>query len=79
MFISNYVVYLLQRKTKDMESFTVNYEGIEFEVVGIIDTADETTGYKEGFSWHEIYINGNSVSWMLKEDIINTIVEQINY
>jgi hypothetical protein len=51
----------------------INYEGIDFEIKGYYEEADETTGYKGGWAWTEIYIDGNSVSWMLTDDIIDTL------
>jgi len=61
-----------------MEIHTITYEGVEFEIQGTYDEPEEETGYKGGFSWMKILINDQDVSWMLKENIINHLIDIIN-
>jgi len=56
----------------------VNYEGIDFEVVGDYEEPEIETGYKGGFSYSTLSMNGTDVSWMLNEHTIDAIVQIIN-
>ena len=61
---------------------SINYEGIDFEIKGDYEAADETTGYRGGWSTDLIMINGNDMYWMLNESAIekiNEIVIEQNY
>jgi hypothetical protein len=60
----------------------INYEGIDFEIKGDYEIADETTGYKGGWSTELILINDVDIYWMLKPyaiQRINEIVIEQNY
>jgi len=60
-----------------METYNITYEGVDYEVSGEWDSADETTGYKGGFSWMTIKINDMDVSWHIKEHVIETLTDII--
>ncbi len=55
----------------------VNYEGIEFEVVGNYEEPDYETGYKGGFSYSTLSINSIDISWMLNDHTIDAILQII--
>lgn len=60
----------------------INYEGIDFEVSGTYEETEEETGYKGGWSYSIISINGTDVSWMLNDQTIeriNELVVEQNY
>jgi hypothetical protein len=60
----------------------INYEGLEFEVIGDYEAPEEETGYKGGFSYSTIQVNDVDVSWMLNDQTIeriNEIVIEENY
>lgn len=56
----------------------VNYEGIDFEVIGNYEEPEIEIGYKGGFSYSTIYIDSIDVSWMLNDHTIDRIIEIIN-
>jgi len=60
-----------------METYNITYEGVDYEVSGEWDSADETTGYKGGFSWMTIKINDMDVSWHIKEYVIEALTDII--
>jgi hypothetical protein len=60
-----------------MNTHNIKYEGLDLEVTGEYDSADETTGYKGGFSWMTIEVDGTDISWMLKDEIVEQIVELV--
>jgi len=60
-----------------METYNITYEGVDYEVSGEWDSADETTGYKGGFSWMIIEISGMDVSWHIKEHVIEALTDII--
>ena len=60
-----------------MKTHNINYEGLDLEVKGVIDKSDETTGYKSGFSWMTIEHNGTDISWILRPNIVEHIVELV--
>jgi hypothetical protein len=60
----------------------INYEGINFEIKGDYEQADNTTGYKGGWSTELILINDVDMYWMLTPNAIeriNEIVIEQNY
>ena len=60
----------------------IKYEGLELEVKGEFQEAEIETGYKGGWSYWTIEVNGKDISWMLKDEIIeqiNQIVINENY
>jgi len=61
-----------------METHFIQYEGIEFEVVGEYSESDETTGYFGGWSTFLIKVNGTDVSWLLKDWVVEKISELVN-
>jgi len=55
----------------------ITYEGLELEVLGEFEEDDNTTGFKGGWSTLDITINGASLYWFLKPEIIEQISELI--
>lgn len=55
----------------------ITYEGLDLEVLGEFEEADNTTGCKGGWSTLDIKINGTSLYWFLKPEIIEHISELI--
>lgn len=51
----------------------ITYEGLDLEVNGTFENAELETGYKGGWSYNTILVNGNDISWMLRPEIINHI------
>jgi len=60
-----------------MISHNVKLEGIEFEVFGIWEESDETTGYSGGWSTFKVLINNDTVCgmWMLNDWALNKLSE----
>lgn len=59
---------------EDIVEHLVKYEGAEFSITGVFEKPDETTGYKGGFSWYTISVEGVDFSWMLKDKIIEILI-----
>lgn len=60
-----------------MRTHNINYDGVDYEVTGEWDSEDETTGYKGGFSWMQIHINGMDVSQHILDCIIERLCELV--
>lgn len=60
-----------------METYNITYEGVDYEVSGEWDPADETTGYKGGFSWMTIKINDMDVSNHIRQSVTETLTDII--
>lgn len=60
----------------------IKYEGLELEIKGEFEEAEDETGYKGGWSYISILKDDVDISWMLKPEIIdqiNGIVIEENY
>lgn len=60
-----------------MTTHNINYDGVDYEVTGEWDSEDKTTGYKGGFSWMQIHINGMDVSQHLNDATIERLQDLV--
>ena len=60
-----------------MRTHNINYDGVDYEVTGEWDLEDKVTGYKGGFSWMQIHINGMDVSQHLNDNTIERLQELV--
>ena len=60
-----------------MRTHNINYDGVDYEVTGEWDLEDKVTGYKGGFSWMQICINGTDVSQHLNDSTIERLQELV--
>ena len=60
-----------------MRTHNINYDGVDYEVTGEWGSDDKTTGYKGGFSWMQININGMDVSQHILDCIIERLCELV--
>ena len=60
-----------------MRTHNINYDGVDYEVTGEWGSDDKTTGYKGGFSWMQICINGMDVSQHLNDNTIEGLQELV--
>lgn len=60
-----------------MRTHNINYDGVDYEVTGEWDGPENETGYKGGFSWMKICINGMDVSQHLNDATIERLQDLV--
>lgn len=55
----------------------ITYDGVDYEIQGNYEEQEEETGYKGGFSYSMIFINGMDVTWHLNDNTIDKLVELV--
>ena len=55
----------------------ITYDGVDYEIQGNYEESEEETGYKGGFSYSQIFINGMDVTWHLNDNTIDKLVELV--
>lgn len=55
----------------------ITYDGVDYEIQGNYEEPEEETGFKGGFSWSLITIEGMDVSWHLNDNTIDKLVELV--
>lgn len=61
---------------------TIEYSGLDFEVLGSYEENDETTGYYGGWSTSKVFFRERNITAYLSNEQmrdINRIVEDLNY
>ena len=56
---------------------TIDFHGLELEVIGNYEKEDKETGYLGGWASELIKHNGIEIDWMLKLSVIEEINEQV--
>jgi hypothetical protein len=56
---------------------TINFHGLELEVIGNYEKPEDDTNYKGGWATEEVKYGGIEISWMLKLSVIEEISEQV--
>lgn len=60
-----------------MTTHNIRYDFVDYEVNGEWDIEENETGYKGGFSWMQICINGMEVSQHLNDRTIERLCELV--
>jgi hypothetical protein len=60
------------------ETYTINYEGINYECYCEITEADETTGYKGTITILNVSINGHTIINHLQEWVVDKLTSLVS-